>query len=162
MIPMVPILLGASVGALLGYVLGRADCLRRVREAAELARAIEHGKLDRTLSEQGPRDFRKLAGSLNGVAANFQEILLLFAHHVRHLKDSVEARGAEAGRGQELLDELAEMDQVLHDFDYYRVRIEDGSITDTGPLMRRPAETAATAELAASAPSRAAGGSYDE
>ncbi len=162
---LVPVLLGASAGALLGYTWGRADCLRRVREAAELARAVEHGKLGQTLSERGPRGFRMLARSLNGVSANFQEILLLFAHHVRHLRESVEAgagRGDLAG-GQDLLDELSEMDLVLHDFDYYRVRIGDDSITDTGPPREpRPAETAATAGLAASSPSRALGGSYDE
>ncbi len=164
----VPLVLGASAGVLLGYAWGRADCLRRVREATEAVRDLEHGKLGRTLPERGPRALRILAGSLNGVSANFQEILLLFAHHVRHLRESIEAAepaGTQASR-RDLLDELSEMDQVLHDFDYYRVRIEGDMITDTGPPRgQRPAETAATAAragLAASSPTRALGGSYDE
>ncbi len=160
---------GASAGALLGYAWSQAGWRKRIGEASDLARALEHGKLGQTLPERGPLAFRILARSLNGVSANFQEILLLFAHHVRHLKASVEA---EAGRGalargasrrQDLLDELFEMDQVLHDFDYYRVRLEDDSITDTGPVReQRPAETAVPSGLAASSPSRAVGGSNDE
>ena len=158
--------LGASVGILVGYAWAQFYWKKRVGEAADFSRALEYGKLGESLDEGGHPSFRILARNLNGVSANFQEILLLFVHHVRNLRLSIDA----AGRGkimkkQDLLNELREMDQVLNDFDYYRVRIEGDSITDTGVALS--SENVGVAEVAVSGEfvmnsSHEAGGSYDD
>ncbi len=103
---------------------------------------IESGDLGRTLPEQGSRDLIEIARTMNNMSADFQEVLLMFEYLARSTARSAgdldvvlgECAATEADRkhGSELMAGLDRMQEVIRDFKYYRVRVEEEQIVDTG------------------------------
>ena len=155
--------------ALAGFAVGAAVsagatlvCYQRpLARAGRVCRRVESGDLSETVPESGPSDLRALARVLNTLLADFQEVLLLFAYLLRSARTSMhllhERVNAEAGDNASrslaatILDDLSRMQEMVEGFKYFRVRIESGTITDTG---LRPANgRAAAAAHAAARPS---------
>lgn len=99
------------------------------------------GDLSQTIPEIGSRHLRALVRVLNTVLADFQEVLLLFAHllrvakaSVQMLKDRADANDGNAMRSLvvDLVGDLGQMEEIIEGFRYFRVRIERGAITDIG------------------------------
>jgi len=89
----------------------------------------------------GPPSLRAIARTLNDVEADFQEVLLLFAHMVRSARASAdllrplvsdEAGSPEAERIRAVLADIDEMQATIRDFRYFRVSLDDGLIRDAG------------------------------
>lgn len=109
-------------------------------EVVAACRAIEEGNLETSAPERGSPELRTLARLVNGLAADLQEILLLFAHMLRSLQHAWSVLGT-GGAGlsddeREVLgaarDETARMQEVITDFKYYRVALRGGVFVDTG------------------------------
>lgn len=118
--------------------------LARVARACRARAATD---LSRTLPEEGPPSLRSIARTFNDVEADFQEVLLLFAHMVRSARASADllrpfASGAtgssEAERVREVLADIDEMQATIQDFRYFRVSFDDGVIRDAGVSGPRP------------------------
>jgi hypothetical protein len=131
-------LLGVA-GACLASYLRSGLPLRRVAVAC---RRIESGDLSRTVPIAGPRQLRCIARLINDMAADFQEVLLLFAHLLRSAQRSASllalresgrvSRQFDAGRVDELIADIRQMHEMIHDFKYFRVRVDTDAIVDTG------------------------------
>jgi hypothetical protein len=128
---------GAAVAAGACWVVWGGP-LSRVAGACRARAATD---LSRTLPEVGPSSLRAIARTLNDVEADFQEVLLLFAHMVRSARASADllrplasdATGSpEAGRIREVLEDIDEMQATISDFRYFRVSLDDGLIRDAG------------------------------
>lgn len=120
---------------------------RPLFRVARACRARAATDLSRTLPEEGPPSLRAIARTFNDVEADFQEVLLLFAHMVRSARASADllrpfASGAtgssEAERVREVLADIDEMQATIRDFRYFRVSLEDGVIRDAGVSGPRP------------------------
>lgn len=138
-----------SLGPLLWFAAGAAVAtgaswvvwvgpLSRVARACRARAATD---LSRTLPEVGPPSLRAIARTLNDVEADFQEVLLLFAHMVRSARASAdllrplvsdEAGSPEAERIRAVLADIDEMQATIRDFRYFRVSLDDGLIRDAG------------------------------
>ena len=117
---------------------------------ARVCRARAATDLSRTLPEEGPPSLRAIARTFNDVEADFQEVLLLFAHMVRSARASADllrpfasdAMGSsESERVREVLADIDEMQATIRDFRYFRVSLDDGVIRDagvSGPRSPRP------------------------
>ncbi len=115
---------------------------RPLSRAAAACRRIDSGNLNLTVPEKGPRPLRELAQVTNNTAADFQEVLLLFAHLVRSALHSarmlqiyvVGRSGIESDRRRaaEIIEDVHQMQEMIREFEYFRVRIDDGTIVDTG------------------------------
>lgn len=117
-----------------------------LRQAAKVAVRLGAGDLSRTVPEAGPRQLRVLVRVLNTLLADFQEVLLLFAYHLRSahassnlLRNRVQTdacdnviRGLVAG----IQGDLSQMQEMVQGFKYFRVRVESDAITDEGVLPR--------------------------
>jgi hypothetical protein len=97
--------------------------------------------LSRTLPEEGPPSLRVLARTMNDLEADFQEVLLLFAHMARSARTSADllrpladdaTDSSEAERVREVLVDIDEMQAMIKDFRYFRVSLDDGTIRDAG------------------------------
>jgi HAMP domain-containing protein len=115
--------------------------LLRVRAGC---RRISSGDLSHTLPEDGPTAVAEMARFNNSLAADFQEILLLFAHLARSAMSSarllqehvVDRLGTDdRGRASEIIEDIHQMQEVIEEFKYFRVCFEDGRIIDTGLVV---------------------------
>ncbi|MCG3192204.1 MAG: HAMP domain-containing protein [Thermoanaerobaculia bacterium] len=105
-------------------------------------RHIESGDLSLTVPEKGPRPIARVATAFNALAADFQEVLLLFAHLVRSAEASahlltrhagtIGVPSSDAARMNELVTDIHEMKRVIRDFKYFRVSVEEDAIRDLG------------------------------
>lgn len=138
MIGILAFLLGAAVSALVTLLWLHIPLAR----AAEVCLRLESGDISHTVPEVGPVQLRTLARVLNAVLADFQEVLLFFAHLLRSARTSATILGdrvqsdacdnairslVAAVRG-----DLQQMQEIIEGFRYFRVRLEDGTITDAG------------------------------
>jgi hypothetical protein len=126
---------GAATGVswlVWGAPLSRAARACRKRTATDLSR---------TLPEEGPESLRTLARTLNDLEADFQEVLLLFAHMVRSARASAdllrslatdEADSPDGPCVRAVLADIDEMQATIRDFRYFRVSLDDGVIRDAG------------------------------
>jgi hypothetical protein len=78
---------------------------------------------------------------MNDLEADFQEVLLLFAHMARSARTSADllrpladdaTDSSEAERVREVLVDIDEMQAMIKDFRYFRVSLDDGTIRDAG------------------------------
>jgi hypothetical protein len=124
--------------------------VRPLVQAAGACGRIAEGDLSATVPELGPAPVRKTMSVLNTVLADFQEVLLLCAHGLHSIRRALDAApagqecpppGAEALRQARL--EVEELQRMLEGFRYFRVKLADGTITDTGVTPTRLASTPA-------------------
>jgi HAMP domain-containing protein len=129
----------ASVGLWQWFV---ARWTEQARRLATACRQVECGDLSRTVPEDGPAPLAEVARAVNTLTADFQEVLLLFAHLVRsarltvrslqrHLR-SEPAHELDRLRAAQIMSDIEQMEEMISDFKYFRVRIEDDAIVDTG------------------------------
>ncbi len=128
---------GAAVSACAFVFLFHRPLVRTARACLK----IQSGDLSRTVPESGPASLRRIARTINEMSADFQEVLLLFAHMVRTAEKADPSGHTE------------EMSALIRDFKYFRVAIENGTIRDRGVpspalLHDQPTETAVTAARA--------------
>jgi methyl-accepting chemotaxis protein len=101
---------------------------------ASTCESLGFGNLSATFPESGPVPLREVGRTMNTMTADFQEVLLLVAHAARSMRQAVNSDG---GRLLELERGLSEVESMVQDFRYFRVRLEDGGITDTGVATER-------------------------
>jgi hypothetical protein len=164
--PWLLVALGSAVGAAGGAVFCAAWLLLPLLGAARTCKRVAAGDLSETLPESGPRPLRAVAKVFNTVLADFQEVLLLFAHFLRSASASIQALreladGPASGNTVRslcagTLDDLRNMQEMIEGFRYFRVRIEGGAITDAGalPADRRRAQPRPSDDVAATGPFR--------
>ncbi len=109
---------------------------------AAICERMETGDLSISVPERAPRLLRPIAAALNGLSADFQEVLLLFAHLVRsaeasvqmlsHHASSMNLKGEDARRLGEIETDIHEMKLMIRDFKYFRVSVDEDAIRDTG------------------------------
>jgi hypothetical protein len=141
--------LGAGFTGVVFYLV----CYRPLRLAAGACHQVLSGDLSHTVPEVGPAPLREMARVTNNMAADFQEILLLFAHLSRSalrsgqlLQVHVAKEGAsEADRrhAAEIVEDACEMQEMIQDFKYFRVRFDHGCIIDSGLPHAAPRDDAA-------------------
>jgi methyl-accepting chemotaxis protein len=122
--------------------------MRPLTSLAEVCSRVATGDLSQTVPERGPRQLRAAATVFNAVLADFQEVLLLFAYFLRSARASLQDLGsrahADGGDGDiagllsSVLNDVTRMQEMVEGFKYFRVRIDRGTITDTG-VIRNPA-----------------------
>ena len=138
----------ALAGGLAGVLL-----LLPLRRVARACRRLQCGDLSHTVPEVGTGDLRSVARTVNDLDADFQEVLLLFAHHSRSARETTRvlrqflanpegAQGDHARRLAEVVDDLDRMQATIRDFRYFRVVVDDESIRDTGIAVPSPAGAA--------------------
>lgn len=125
----VGVLTGGAVTAAAGHTLVLAP-LDRV---AVTCRRLGVGNLSATVPEQGPAPLREVGRTVNSMAADFQEVLLLVAHAARSMRQAINGQGERL----ELDRSLTEVEAMITDFRYFRVRLDGGCITDTGVCRER-------------------------
>lgn len=135
-----------SVGGILGFAgavcFAFAWIIRPLLAAARACDRVAAGDLSESLAEVGPAPLRLMAKVFNTVLADFQEVLLLFAYFLRSAQTSIQvlreqADGPGAGNAvrslcASTLDDLRSMQEMIEGFRYFRVRIESGTVTDSG------------------------------
>ncbi len=134
--------LGCLLGVALSAVVAYGWLLLPLLDAARACNRVAAGDLSPTLREAGPLPLRSVARVFNTVLADFQEVLLLFAYFLRSARASIQVlreRSDGDPRGNAVrslcaatLDDLDSMQEMIQGFHYFRVRIERGTITDTG------------------------------
>lgn len=117
-------------------------------EMAAASRSFSSGDLSLSVPERGPLSLRRVASVINNMAADFQEVLLLFSHLIQSALRSakllqshvVEASGSEDDRriAAEIIRDVYDMQEMVKDFTYFRVKFEGDGIVDTS--IERPRE----------------------
>jgi methyl-accepting chemotaxis protein len=134
---------GAAVATVVYWIVWGGPLFR----VARACRSRAATDLSRTLPEEGPSSLRSIARTFNDVEADFQEVLLLFAHMVRSARASADllrplasdvTGSSEAERVREVLADIDEMQATIKDFRYFRVSLDDGVIRDAGVSGSRP------------------------
>ncbi len=119
--------------------------------AARACRSRAATDLSQTLPEEGPESLRTLARTLNDLEADFQEVLLLFAHMVRSARASADllrplaedrSDSPDGPRVRAVLADIDEMQATIRDFRYFRVSLDDGVIRDAGATGPRSTPSA--------------------
>jgi hypothetical protein len=120
--------------------------LRPLYVAGRACELLAAGDISQSLQESGPAPLRSIARMFNTVLADFQEVLLLFAYFLRSAQTSIQVlreQADEPGAGNAVrslcattLDDLRAMQEMIEGFRYYRVRIESGTVTDTGVSIK--------------------------
>lgn len=135
------LLLSFGVGATISFGVSWLVWGGPLSRAARVCRFRAATDLSRTLPEEGPPSLRILARTMNDLEADFQEVLLLFAHMARSARTSADllrpladdaADSSEAARVREVLADIDEMQAMIKDFRYFRVSLDDGTIRDAG------------------------------
>lgn len=143
LLPIASFLAGVAVTAGASWLVWGAPLSR----AARACRTRTATDLSRTLPEEGPESLRTLARTLNDLEADFQEVLLLFAHMVRSARASAdllrslrvdEASSPDGSSVHAVLEDIDEMQATIRDFRYFRVSLDDGVIRDAGATGSRP------------------------
>lgn len=137
---------GFLAGAAATVVLFQLAVVDPLLAAASACGRVAGGDLSATVPERGPAPLRAMTSVLNTVLADFQEVLLLFAHSLHSVRSGLgglDARrhGADGDSLARVVEEIAEMQRMLEGFRYFRVRLQGGAITDTGVV---PAAAAAS------------------
>ncbi len=140
--------LGAACTSLVFYF---RFCRPLVR-ISRASRLIASGDLSQTVPEEGPGNLKRVAGIINDMAADFQEVLVLFSDLVRSARKSARLLqlhvvqqndvGKDSRHATEIREDFHQMQEMIRDFKYYRVRLEDEAIVDTG--IKRRVETPAS------------------
>lgn len=148
--PETAVALAAGVaGVAAGAAVAAALYERALRRTARACSGMRSGDLSATLPEEGPAPLRALARAFNDLEADFQEVLLLFAHSIRSARESAELlrdhlvnvddTWTRNGRSAaEILADIDQMQSMVQDFKYFRVTIEGGTIRDTGIVPAAP------------------------
>jgi hypothetical protein len=139
---------GFVTGLSLAGILFLVAVLLPIARIASACRHIESGNLSSTVPEEGPRSLARVAAAFNGLSADFQEVLLLFAHLVRSAEASAGLltrhasalgfRGKDEERLKEIVTDIHEMKRVIRDFKYFRVSVDEDAIRDLGLHEPRP------------------------
>jgi len=131
---------GVLLGLWLAGVAAYVAYHRPLRRVATLCLRLTSGDLSPTVDESGPQSLKAIARVLNSILADFQEVLLLFVvlldtartsmrllqeHADEHCDNTVRSLTAS------VLGDLSQLRGIIGGFKYYRVRIEDGTLTHT-------------------------------
>jgi len=111
-----------------------------LRDLDRATRKFDGGDLSPSAPEAGPPALRRIARTCNDLSADFQEVLLLFAHLSRSAATAAEFIRARKSSTDPhalsgidaVLDDIGQMQEMVMDFKYFRVRVGDDGITDTG------------------------------
>jgi HAMP domain-containing protein len=113
---------------------------RPLARSRRIAEHVESGNLSETFPHTGPEDLRILNRLLNTLLADFQEILLLFAHLSAEAIEVIDARDSgvtetashDRTRWRTVRQTLAHMRGVVESFTFFGVQIRGKTITDAG------------------------------
>lgn len=140
------VLFGFLVGLLSATLLAYVGIVRPLRIAARACDRVAAGDISQSLPESGPDALRTMAKVFNTVLADFQEVMLLFAYFVRSAQaslkilrdqaDDTATRNTVRSLCSSTLDDLRSMQEMIEGFRYFRVRIEKGTVTDSGVPIR--------------------------
>ncbi len=133
------LLLGICLGVVVADVIRR----RRLSLVARACRAVENGDLRQTVPEQGDRHLVEIARTINGMAADFQEVLLLFEHLTqsvsstaedleKQLMNRVDASVEDRKQAADVVSGLNQLQVAVREYKYFRISLQDGRIVDTG------------------------------
>ncbi len=137
---------GAVLGVIICAVWFQLRFSLPLSRLQQVTRSLEGGDLSPTLPETGPPVLHMIARSVNSMLADFQEVLLLFAHLLRSTRraakrlQTIRNGSSEDGGDREpadravdeIIESIAQMEEMIHDFRFFRVRIEDSMIIDLG------------------------------
>jgi len=119
--------------------------VRLLAPLAEMTTAclsVKSEDLSLTVPERGTRNLRTLARVINGMAADFQEVLLLFAHMARSARQWVpllersvagsNATDAERRMVAATVGQIDQIQEIISAFKFFRVTLEGDAIIDRG------------------------------
>lgn len=151
-IKMAILLLLAGVGVAAGaYCFFLKNVVMPLKKIESAIARMNDGHLEETVPVSSKDEIGRIGELINGMASNFQEVLLFTSAVSRGSKELLSNLNKEIDDAthpevkertdegiQELFSQIGELDEVVHSFSFFQVKIEDGRVLDA--LIREEGE----------------------
>jgi methyl-accepting chemotaxis protein len=134
---------GTTAGA---YFLFHKNIVKPLKVMEKTIARMNEGHLEESMPTNSNDEIGRIGEMVNGMASNFQEVLLFTNAISRGTKDLLATLNTDIANAvcpeakeradegiQELFCQIGELDEVVHSFSFFQVKIENGRILDDSP-----------------------------